>query len=200
MNFIERSLKQFRDLPEKKRYIEFITALLTIPVLLSVIILNYSNLNGSKKDTNPPSEEKPTVITIVQERDESGTPTPTPSVIAECKPEVGNISITSPEENETATQNPLTISIKKNDKPNEYCAVVWSYRINGGSWSNFDDKDISIFDMKSGEKNLEIRIKSLISGEEKTLKRTFLYENTQEVEEPSPTSTAAPAPTSIVTP
>ena len=77
----------------------------------------------------------------------------------------------------------------------KYCSIVWSYRINSGSWSDFSDKDISIFNMESGEKILELKIKSIVSGEEKNISRKFTYKNTQEVPTPTVTVTSTPTPT-----
>jgi hypothetical protein len=41
--------------------------------------------------------------------------------------------------------------------------------------------------LASGDKQLEVRVKSIISGKETVLKRSFTYKNTEEVQTPTPT-------------
>ena len=172
----------YRDLPDKKKYIEFVTAVLSVPVLITVIISNVSNLRGNETEETA----EPTPTTIIKyvtgevqdpERNEKPTPTQTPTASptpGECKKEVGPVDISYPEEGGVVTENPVTITISYH--PGEFCAVVWSYRINGSSWSPFDDKSIALYGMTAGEKKLELKVKSIASGSEKTLNRTFQYE------------------------
>lgn len=54
---IEKLKRWYRAMPDKKRYLEFVTALLTIPVLLTVMISN---------------------ILSLQQKNAAPTPTPTP--------------------------------------------------------------------------------------------------------------------------
>lgn len=185
----------FGKLLDKKRYLEFITALLSVPVLLTVLFLNYSNIQDRKK-TTPDSQIQP-IITIVQQGT-SEKKEPSPTETAECLPEIGGITIESPEEGSTISSNPLSIDVKRVQDGKKYCSIVWSYRINSGSWSDFSDKDISIFNMESGEKILELKVKSIVSGEEKDISRTFTYKNTQDV--PTPTITVTSTPTPTITP
>ncbi len=204
---LKRFVRSISQLPDKKKYIEFITAILSIPVLLSVILLNYTNLQNQNKPEDNKTTPSPAVITIIRDRDDNNTDSnsdsePTVSN-TECTPEVGPVTIVSPEAGETISDNPLTIVISQNDDDNEYCAIVWSYRINGSSWSNFDDRDIAIYNMESGEKKLDVRFKSIISGDEESISRTFYYQNKQQVSTPTtaptstiqPTSTPSPSPT-----
>ena len=53
---LEKFKDWYRNLPDKKRYIEFVTAILTVPVLITVIISNVSRINEDKKaaNVNPP--------------------------------------------------------------------------------------------------------------------------------------------------
>lgn len=204
---IKRIAKSINRLPDKKRYVEFITAILSVPVLLSVILLNYTNLQNQrnpKTETNTPT---PAIITIIQDRtnrsgssDNTNTETTKQSDNTQCKAEVGPVSIVSPETGETTSDNPLSIVINQNDPKDQYCAIVWSYRINGSPWSNFDDRDISIYNMESGDKTLEIRFKSLVSGDEETLTRNFYYKNTQQVPTPTTAPTATSQPTNSPSP
>lgn len=204
---IKKAAKAISRLPDKKRYFEFITAILSIPVLLSVMLLNYTNIQNQRKSEGDTKEPTPAVITIIQDRNNNNNEPnqPTMTTNTECTPEVGPVTIVSPEAGETTSDNPLSIVISKNDPDNEYCAIVWAYRINNGPWSNFDDRDIYIYNMDSGQKKLDVRFKSLISGEEETISRTFSYQNTQQIPTPTaaptatvqPTNTPSPSPTVI---
>lgn len=193
METIRNFSKKFNALPDKKRYFEFITAFLSIPVLLSVVYINYLSIQEKRISDELTPTPGPSVVTVIQERDPPREPSPTDSdEEKECTPGIGQASITTPKENETITQNPLEIVISYSR--GAYCAVVWSYRINGGSWSEFSDKNIVIYNMPSGAKKLELRVKSIVSGEEQTIERTFTYTNTQEIPTPVATSTATPTP------
>ena len=142
------------------------------------------------------------MITIIERRETPEnepisqlTATPTPS---QCESEIGPIEITSPKENETVSDNPLCFTIVRKNPNNKYCAVVWSQRINNSSWSDFTDREICIYNMDSGEKTLELKVKSIVSGAEKTLMRIFNYENATQIA--TPTLTNTPTPTVTITP
>ena len=172
---IKKALFSYRALPDKKQYVEFFTALLTVPMLLTVIVLNFNNLSGANKKAEP-KENSPIIVTLPPSNNEDEndiTPEPTSEV---CKDGIGPISIVYPEENETVTDNPVTIDIDYDDS--EYCAVVWSYRINGGRYSDYGSNNIALYNPPQGTVRLELRVKSVVSGDEKTLRRTFTYEGT----------------------
>lgn len=192
----------FRDLPDKKKYVEVITASLSIPVLLSVVLVNYFNIQEKRsRDTIVPTitqekqtNQSPTIITIIQKPDESATPFPTIPISPtqsitneECIKDIGPITITTPEENEIVSENPLAIDIRYDQ--GDYCSVVWSYRINKSKWSEYIDDNILIYNMDSGVKTLELRVKSIVSDANKNIKRTFIYENTSIVISPTLTPT-----------
>lgn len=59
-NPIKQLFAWFRRQPDKKRLIEFITALLSVPVMITVILINLNNLNQNKSTT------KETQITPIQ--------------------------------------------------------------------------------------------------------------------------------------
>ena len=202
-NPFSKLFDSFRDLPDKKKYIEVVTATLSIPVLLSVIYMNYMNIQEKRSGTDKtdtvveqPKDTTPTIITIIRDgepeptlsADEDVTPTPTTTTKAECIKDIGPIDILTPEENSTVSGNPLDIDVRYDQ--GDYCSVVWSYRINNGQWSDYSDNDIVIYNLSSGKKTLELRVKSLASTQNKTLTRTFTYQNTDEV--PTPTSTIIP--------
>jgi len=204
VNPFVRLRKSIANLPDKKKYIEVITASLSIPVLLSVVLVNYLNIQDKRSTdknvptiTEQPKEQSPTIITII--RESSGT-SPTPGVSpvisetplptrAECIKDVGQISILTPKENETITTNPLEIDIQYDQ--GEYCSVVWRYRINNTNWSNFTDNNIIIYNMDTGKKTLDLQVKSIVSDKSTTISRAFTYQNSDAVSTP----TVTPSPT-----
>ncbi len=174
-DIFQRILLSYRNLPAKKQYIEFFTAVLTIPVLLTVIILNVSNLKTKPESAQRQPETKAVVITVPSTQQDSDTqsPSPLPTSKEECKKEVGPIEIVEPKEGETTSENPVVITISKPE--DGYCALVWSYRINNGRWSDYDDKSIALYNPPDGEITLNLRVKNVASGQEKQLSRTFTF-------------------------
>lgn len=173
LSVIEKVKKWYRKLPDKKRYLEFITAFLTIPVLLTVLLSNVANLQNQKK-----VEPTPTPLTTPMINTPSPTtrvtptdPTPTTTPSAQCTPGIGPIEIVYPEENSTVSNDPVCLDIPR--QGGNYCSVVWSYRINGSNWSNYTDREVCMYGLTPGTKQLDLRVKSIVSGEEKILRRTF---------------------------
>ncbi|MBI2051569.1 hypothetical protein HYT33_02285 [Candidatus Roizmanbacteria bacterium] len=180
MNTVERIKKWYEKLPDKKRYVELVTALLSVPVLITVLLLNVGNLKG-KKDDQPQKQGGQTVNVTVVPRDEKGDKlSPTPQ---QCKKEVGPVDIVYPKENQTVTDTPLCIDISH--KSAEYCSVVWSYKIDNGQWSSDSDKEFCFYNLPSGEHKLQLKVKSTVSKDEVLLERKFIYQGTPT---PSPTS------------
>lgn len=181
----------YRELPDKKKYIEFVTALLSVPVLLSVLLINLSNLNNKKEATPTPTpKEKVIIVTSSVSPTSSTSPflTPTPTTIIECKKEVGPVKINRPAEGELVTTDKVCIDIGY--KTGEYCSVVWSYRMDDSDWSSFTDKEICVQNLSVGPKELEVRIKSKESDDEVTLIRNFYYKSKE-----APTQTPSVSPT-----
>lgn len=178
----------YRSLPDKKRHIEFFTALLSVPVLLTVILINLSNLEEKKTKITPTPQptEKIIVITSPVSPVASASPTLTPTV-AQCKKEVGPARISSPSEDELINSSPVCIKISY--QTGEFCGVVWSYRLDKGAWSDFTDKELCLYDLPAGPKELQLRVKSNQSDDEITLIRNF-YFKTKEL--PTPTQTQPP--------
>lgn len=171
INKLGRFVKTF----PRKHHVEYIAAFLSIPVLLSVIALNYFNLqNTTKKSepTRPVSNEKPVVI-ITGGNDNDSKPHPTNTPV--CKKEIGPISISSPKEDETVSSNPVCISIRYEDR--NYCAVVWSYQINGNKWSDYNSSSPCLYDLPSGDVKFELRVQSTVSQDEEAIERNFIYED-----------------------
>lgn len=165
-------IQDFHKLPERKQYIEFFTAILTVPVLLTVIILNVNNLKG--QDKNATEKETPVrEVIITQPSGEKSEPKVVTVTNEPCQVGIGTIAITDPQEDEIVTDNPVQFGIKYT--PGKYCAVVWSYRINNGRWSDYDDKSVALYNLPSGNVKFDLRVKSVVSGEEKNLSRSFVY-------------------------
>lgn len=179
--------------PDNKVYIEVITALLTVPVMLTVLITNYNNLTTKKTTSEAvsavPTKTQEVIIKTIPGNNNSqaqtppqianqaqspATPTPIPTTgTTQCQKSVGPVTISYPTEGETVSDNPLTIIINHDD--NDYCAVVWSYSINGGPWSNYSSNSISLYDMPNGSKQLELRVQSTVSNDQTLLTRNFTY-------------------------
>ncbi len=183
MKYFSGLKRQLKDIHTKKPHLEFITAALTVPVLLTVIILNYNNLKAANA---PKDTTKGETIVITQAAPEKETKEVVVTKEA-CKAEIGNASITAPDEGESVSDNPLMVDISYDDKI--YCQLVWSYRINGGSWSSFDDRSIALYNLTNGDIKLEVRIKSTANSETKTLTRRFTYSGASS----TPSSTITPA-------
>lgn len=167
----------YKELPGNKRYFELLSAVLSIPVLVTVILLNLNNLDNMRsrsieKEVSPTSTETPPPS--------SSSSTVTPQ---ECIKEIGPVEIITPSENEVIDKDPVCIDISH---LNKYCSAVWSYRINNGPWSDYTDKSVCIYSLSPGEKKLELRVKSLVSNEQIILKRNFT------VSEPSVTPSPVP--------
>ncbi len=203
-NPFRRIRETFQYLPEKKKYIEVITATLSIPVLLSVVYMNYISIQEKRKDPAPtpsvvqelPKETSPTIITIIRDNTPetptsegtvSTTPSPTQGI---CIKEIGPIGISTPEEGAAVSSSALQIAIEYDQ--GDYCSAVWSYRINDGSWSEYGDNDIVIYNLPSGKITLELRVKSIASTATKLMKRSFTYTNTNPTS--TPIITVSPTP------
>lgn len=185
IKILEKLKRGYRDLPHKKQYIEFITAILSIPVLLSVILINYNNLKG--KDSQVIQKDSTQKIVVTYAPGENTTKqTNTPSI--ECKKTLPPITISSPDEGDTVVDNPVNIVVYY-DKEN-YCSVVWAYRINNGKWSDYDDKSLALYNLPQGDIHLDLKIKSIVTGSEKILTRNFTYKNNTQI--PSPTVLVSP--------
>ena len=178
MNVVERIKSWYRALPDKKRYLEFVTALLSVPVLLTVILANVRSLQSKPPEISPQgtSGQAPQ-ITYVPYEVRRGEPTrtlfssPTSQPAKECTREVGPVEIVYPAEGETVIGEPVCIDISYHQ--GDFCSVVWSYRINSGAWSQYTDKSICLYNIPAGDKTLDVRVKSIASNDEVLLRRAF---------------------------
>lgn len=188
-NSIKHGVKEFHT---KKPHLEFFAAALTVPVLITVLLLNLNNLKGNKE---PKIEEasKTQTIVITQPSSNQAEAKEKEVVVTKeaCKPGIGNVEISSPEEGQNITDNPVEINI--NYDANGYCAVVWSYRVNGGGWSSYDDSAISLYNLANGSVKLELRVKSVVDSSQENLTRNFTYSGASNT--PTITPTLTPTPT-----
>jgi hypothetical protein len=160
---------------KNKPYIEFLTAFLSIPVLITVMLLNFNSLkNMNAKPTPTPMPGVNAQGGFFAEpvgSDKPATPTPLGATEAPCLKGLGPATITSPEENDVVTDNPVTIDINYDDS--RYCAAAWSYRVNGGSWSGYDDRSVALYNLPQGTIKFELRVKSIVGDENRTVTRNF---------------------------
>ena len=193
---MEQIKKWYRGLPDKKRYLEFVTALLTIPVLLTVLINNTYNLQNQHKivaspaptipaaSKSPVNNPTPTII-FVPVSTPSSPLVASPSPAKECVKGVGPVAISYPDENDLISSNPVCIDITR--QSSDYCAVVWSYRINDEAWSDFLDKSICMYGLTPGVKKLQVKIHSVANNDEVILDRSFIVAGAT----PTPTATTS---------
>lgn len=185
--------KTLQWLPAIKPHLDLLAGILTIPVLLTVIILNFSNLSKENKSTEstPAAKNSTQPVTVVQIH-----PTSAPSVsTSSCQPAIGPLSITYPAEGQSVTNNPLCITIDYQSEG--YCAVVWAYKINNGPLSDYSNNSVCLYNMTAGKVSFELDVKSLVSSQTKTYTRNFTY---QPSGTPTPTTTPTPTPTLTPTP
>lgn len=178
----EKAFKIFKRIPDGKSYVEIITAALTIPVLLTVLLMNYNNISKAQNPTPTPtpSESQKEVVYVPQKvvagekTSISPTITPTQAVdVKECKKDIGPVKIAFPNEGQTVDENPLSFIIDYSD--DTYCSVVWSYRINGGSWSNYTTNNPIVYNIPNGNVKFDVKIQSTVTRTEQSITRNFTY-------------------------
>jgi hypothetical protein len=172
---IKRIKTGFIKIINRKHFLDFLVAALTIPVLLTVLFTNILTLQAKNEKKN----ETTTTQKIIIQNVEKNSPTTERVVVTgeTCGKEIGPISISSPEENEKVTDNPVCINIKHDDI--NYCSVVWSYRINGGTWSEYNSNSVCLYDVPNGNVKFDLRVQSTVSNDKEALSRNFTYEKSQ---------------------
>ncbi len=176
-----------RQLPEKKRYAEFITAVLSVPVLITVLIMNVNNLKKSEAPsgqvmsalttpTQTPHPSPSAKTTPTQKNSGKLTSPTTPTPLDEisrtgCMKLIGPLEISSPKEDEILTKNSLSIDITRTGT--NYCEIVWSYRLNSDGWSEYMDKSLVLYNLTPGKNILELKVKSIASSDQQTFTRSF---------------------------
>lgn len=200
------------DIPDKKKWIDVITATLTIPVLLTVIISNVNNIKskevkGAESETTPTQaplivrdviqipESNPIEIVKVNDEDknneEQPTSTPVPqqptSTPVSCKLDPQPIEVSYPKENSEINVDPVCVVMEQ--KETGYCDTTWAYRVNNSSWSTYTKDPICLYNMANGAIKLEVRTKNRESGREATYTRNFNYQKEEVGGAVSPTPT-----------
>jgi hypothetical protein len=161
---------------KKKPYFELATAFLSIPVLITVLLLNITSLKNINATPTPtPAPVRSGSGFFAAPIGTGHTIAPSTGAISQtgCKKALGPVSITSPNENDTVTDNPVTVNIQYDDST--YCGAAWSYRINGSSWSGYDDRSVALYNLPRGQVAFELRVKSIVTADEKSLTRNFTY-------------------------
>ena len=173
---LQRAWRHFQKYRLQKIHLDWIISILSIPVLITAIIINWGNLSHKPMPvTIPSASPSPQVIVL---------PTSSPS----CTKSIGPISISYPTEGQSVSDNPVCITISYPDT--SYCSVVWSYRINNGSWSDFSNNTPCLYNLPNGTTQFDLRVNSTVSSSTTTLSRSFVYAG------PTPTATPTPVATS----
>lgn len=174
MDIVGYLRKVSKGFTHRKHHLDLVIALITVPVLLTVLFTNLLNLQRNTKNTNAEpiiiKEGSSNTDTTPVVRTEKIIQTDSPS----CKKEVGPVDITFPKEGETVTDNPVCITIKHDNE--NYCSVVWSYRINGGTWSEYGSNSVCLYNMPQGDIKFDLRVQSTTSNDQTNLSRSFTYE------------------------
>lgn len=199
----------FHGLVDRKKYLEIISAFLTIPMLITVIIVNTNNIKNQKNSQTSSSGTTPIQVVITGTQEEklppkkenlpSGTitpttiPTSTPTPTStSCLQEIGPIEITSPQEGEIITTNNVCLNISTSSK---YCPLVWSYKLNNDDWSDFSNNNICLYNLSSGKKQLQVKFKNSTTGQTITIARNFTFQSNSTTPTTTPTLTLTPTPT-----
>lgn len=185
----EKAIKIAKKIPNGKIYFELITAALSVPVLISVLLLNYNNIANKPKPTPSPT---PTPVASSQNKiiyvtqpvsNNSNNPTP----VENCIKDIGPVKISFPDEGQTITDNPISFDISYPDS--KYCSVVWSYKINNGSWSGYTANNPVIYNLPNGKISFDLKVQSTVTQKEISLERNFEY-NGNIITTPQATSSA----------
>ena len=199
---IEKTKEIIKKLPEHKPKLDFLAAVLTVPVLITVLILNLSNLNKKNLPTTitPTVTQAPSPATSIQTTTKEvpiiivSSPTPAPTSNPNtCKQEIGPLTIEYPQENQTVSDNTVCINI--NYHGDGYCPVTWSYKLNNGSWSDYSNNSVCISNLQQGQNTFLLQVKSTPTGDTQVFTRHFIY-NPANMNTPTPTQSATIPPSS----
>lgn len=176
----------YHQLPDKKKYVEFVSAILSVPVLVTVILINLNNLtqkNAAKQADQIPSPAITKIVETLQpinimqsqpavSSSPSATPAPT-GTPAECLKQVGPVTIVNPHENEVVTSG--SVCIKLDYQQGNYCGIVWSYSLDSSAWSDYSNSTMCLYNLATGGHVLQVRVKSAVAENQVILQRTFTY-------------------------
>ena len=192
--------KGLEHLYSKKPLIEFVVAVLSVPSLILVLILNFNtikNLNAAKAAPTPisgitlPNNTVNTTAPNFYTEPVTREPHPTKEATVSqgpCNKSLGPVSIISPNQGDTVTSNPVEIDISYNDST--YCGAVWSYSVNGSSWSDYDENSVALYNLPNGPVTFQLKVRSITSSDQTTLTRNFIY-NGQSTASPTNASGSA---------
>lgn len=195
----EQKKKGLERLYAKKPFIEFIVAILSIPSIILILILNYNSIKNLDARPTPtpvsnittPNTNSTTGVAIPNffGKPITRTPQPTTSAASQtlCNKSLGPVNITSPQEGEVVSNNPVEVDISYDNST--YCSAVWSYSVNGTNWSPYDDNSVALYNLPNGPVKFQLQVKSLTSSDQTTLTRNFTYNGESTV--PSPTNATA---------
>ncbi len=172
--------KKIEKLYEKKPIVEFIVAVLSVPSILLLLLLNFKSL------TNP-ANAKPTptptnAISVPGSNSnffsrpvirEPNTTTSTSDTQTPCVKGLGPVNITAPNEGDTVTSNPVEVDIDYDNST--YCSAVWAYSINGSNWSDYNNNSVALYNLPNGPIKFQLRVKSITNSDTTTLTRNFTY-------------------------
>ena len=200
-NIFSKIKNWYISLPDKKRHIELITAVLSVPMMTTVILVNLNNIQAQKNKTNSTASITP--IQVIVDSSQTSSPSATTNATIsplptkpECLKDIGPIQILSPQEGEIITTDNVCINISTDSK---YCPIIWSYRLGTDNWSDFNNNDICLYNLTPGKKQLQLKIKSTSVDKIITLGRIFTYQ-TQITPTITPTITITPTLTPTPTP
>src|SRR6266404_2072701 len=132
--------KKIERLYDKKPMIEFVVAVLSIPSILLLLILNLKSLTSSNNAKPTPTPSNNTSVPNFFARPISRVPKTTilpNETQAPCVKGLGPVSITTPNEGDMITTNPIEVAISYDDS--KYCSAVCSYGVNGSNWSDYNN-------------------------------------------------------------
>ena len=195
LNLMKSIKKWIKKLKLQKMHLDYLVGILSIPVLVTAIILNWGNLH--KTDTPQASPTPTPQVLIISPATKAPTTNPVPSPSGVCQKQIGPVDISYPQEGQTVSDNPLCITINYPDS--SYCSVVWSYRINNGSWSDYNTNAPCLYNLPNGSSQFQLRVQSTASQDTKTLVRNFSYQGANNSPSPTPSSTPSPTASSSAT-
>jgi len=173
--------KKLERLYEKKPIVEFIVAILSVPSIILLLLLNLKALTNSSGAKITPTPSMANTVTgsspnffarpVIREAKPTLAPDATQ---APCTQGLGPVSISSPNEGDVVMTNPVNVSIFYDDS--KYCSAVWSYSVNGSSWSDYDNNSFALYNLPNGPIAFQLRVKSLTNLDSTTLTRNFTYE------------------------
>ncbi|MGH7245975.1 MAG: hypothetical protein ACREGI_03510 [Candidatus Levyibacteriota bacterium] len=176
---IARKIKKLRL---QKMHLDYIAGMLSIPVLITAIIINFGNLSKNKPQTPVSPTPQIIVVTPKNQNNPASQINPTSEI---CKKTVGPITISYPQEGQTVSDNPVCFIINYSDQ--SYCSVVWSYSVNNGTWSDYNTNAPCVYNIPNGNVSFQLRVNSTVSSDAKMLSRNFVYSGAG-----SPTTTLTP--------